>query len=84
MEINQKDNRLRQICEEKAINLCFECAIYLCDSCFKLIHDKKINKIHKKEEIDYFVPFPLKCPEHPKDRTNLFCIDEKGKFILYL
>ena len=83
MEISQKNNILCQICGEVAINLCFECVMYLCDSCFKLIHDKNINKNHKKEAIDYFVPFSLKCPDQTKDRINLFCLDEKGKFILF-
>ena len=83
MENTKKNNILCQICGEVAINLCFECVMYLCDSCFKLIHEKNRNKNHKKESIDYFVPFSLKCPDHPKDRINLFCLDEKGKFILF-
>ena len=87
MENNQKNKILCQICGEIAINLCFECVMYLCDACFKFIHDKNINKNHKKEKIDYFVPFSLKCPNHPKDRINLFCADDKGKnkfsFIFY-
>ena len=78
MEKNEKQNKLCEICGEEARNLCFKCIMYLCESCFKFIHDKSINKNHIKEKIDYFVPFPLKCPEHPKDRINLFCIKEKG------
>ena len=58
--------------------------MHLCDSCFKYIHDKNINKNHKKEKIDFLIPFPLKCSEHPKDRINLFCLDENGKlYFLY-
>ena len=80
MENIQKDkNNLCDICGEKAENICFKCSMYLCKPCFKYIHDKSINKNHKKEKIDYFIPFPLKCSNHPKDRINLFCIDEKGK-----
>ena len=29
-----------------------------------------------------FVPIETKCPNHPKDRLNLFCLDEKGKNII--
>ena len=81
METNKKDKKLCQICGEIANNLCFESVMYLCDTCFKYIHDKNINKNHKREKVDYFVPFSLKCPDHPKDRINLFCIDENGKNI---
>ena len=81
MENIQKDNILCQICGEVAINICFECVMYLCDSCFKLIHDKTKTNNHKKESIDYFIPFSLKCQEHPKDRINLFCTDKKDKLI---
>ena len=80
MEINKNDkNNLCDICGEKAENICFKCSMCLCDPCFKFIHDKNINKNHKKEKIDYFIPFPLKCTKHPKDRINLFCVNEKGK-----
>ena len=43
-----------------------------------MIHDIKKNPQHKKENIDPFVPIDIKCPEHPMDRMNLFCLDEKG------
>ena len=79
MESSQKNNKQCDICGEIAKSLCFKCTMYLCDSCFKFIHDKTINRDHKKEIIDYFSPIELKCPDHPKDRINLFCIDEKGK-----
>jgi len=32
---------------------------------------------HKKENIDYFVPIDTKCPDHPQNPINLFCVDEK-------
>ena len=83
MDNIQQDKKLCDICGEIAVNLCFKCAMQLCDSCYKLIHDKNINKNHKKEKIDYLIPFYLKCPDHPKDRLNLFCINENGKIILY-
>ena len=54
---------------------------YFCDSCFKFIHEKKIKKDHQKEIIDSFVPIDLKCPNHLQNPMNLFCINEKGKFI---
>ena len=78
MEKNQKDNKICDICGEEADNLCFKCTMYLCESCFKFIHEKNRNKNHKKEKIDSFIPFPIKCPDHPKDRINLFCVNEKG------
>ena len=78
MEKNQKDNKICDICGEEADNLCFKCSMYLCESCFKFIHEKNRNKNHKKEKIDYLIPFPLQCPDHPKDRINLFCVNEKG------
>ena len=53
--------------------------MYLCDSCFKYIHDKPANNHHIKEKIDYFVSIDIKCPKHPNDRLNLFCVDDKGK-----
>ena len=84
MENKQGDkNNSCYICGEKPENICFKCSMYLCDSCFKFIHEKRVNKEHKKEKIDYFIPFPLKCPNHPKERINLFCADEKGKNIFY-
>ena len=84
MENKQGDkNNSCDICGEKPENICFKCSMYLCDSCFKFIHEKRVNKEHKKEKIDYFIPFPLKCPNHPKERINLFCADEKGKNIFY-
>ena len=67
MEKNQKDIIKCDICGEEADNLCF-----------KFIHEKNRNKNHKKEKIDSFISFPLKCPDHPKDRINLFCVNEKG------
>ena len=68
-----------ELCENNATSLCFQCYMYLCDSCYKFIHDKPAKSQHKKEKIDYFVPIDIKCPKHPKDRMNLFCINEKGK-----
>ncbi len=83
MESNQKNIKECDICGEAATSLCFKCVMYLCDTCFKFIHEKNKNKDHKKEQIDYFVPFDLKCPQHKKDRINLFCVDEKGNFKLF-
>ena len=66
------------ICEADATCLCFDCLNYFCESCFKFIHEKKKYQ-HKKEKIDPYVPIDLKCPEHPSNANNLFCIEEKGK-----
>lgn len=67
------------ICEERATSLCFNCFNYFCDSCFKFVHDKKPKSEHKKDNIDPFVPIDIKCPEHPNNPMNLFCLDERGK-----
>ena len=72
-----------ELCGTNATNLCFECLQYFCESCFNCIHEKKLMLKHKKENIDPYVPIDLKCPDHPKDRINLFCIDEKGKSYIY-
>ena len=78
MEVDNKNNKYCQICGELALNLCYDCVMYLCDSCFKFIHNKNININHKTEKIDCFVPFDLRCENHPKDRINLFCLKEMG------
>ena len=81
MEINKAENKLWEICGDVNCNLCLKCVMYLCESCFKFIHDKSKNKNHKNENIESFVLIPLKCSFHPKDRINLFCLDEKSKNI---
>ena len=48
-----------------------------------VIKDIKNDLKHKKENIDPFIPIDLKCPNHPQDRMNLFCINEKGKINYY-
>ena len=84
MEKNIKNSKECDICGNNATSLCFECINYFCDACYKFIHDKQRNSFHKKEKIDPYVPIELKCPEHPKDRINLFCTDEKGIFIIFI
>ena len=85
MEEKQRNYKLCDICESQATLLCFECLTnYYCDSCYKLIHDKKAKSKHKKEKIDYFVPIDTRCPEHSNVALNLFCLDEKGNYILYI
>ena len=74
-----KNIKTCEICGKDATSLCFKCISYFCDECYKYIHDKKINNQHIKEKVDYFVPIDTKCPDHPKDRLNLFCVDEKVK-----
>jgi len=68
------------ICEEPATILCFQCRQYFCENCFKFIHDKKKNSQHQNEIIDPFIPIELRCPEHPGNLLNLFCLDENGKY----
>ena len=82
MEQNTRLMKKCEICGESSSCLCFQCLEYFCESCFKLIHDKKLNSTHKKEIIDPFVPIDLKCSEHPTVPNNLFCIDEKVKYII--
>ena len=55
-----------EICNSEATSLCFKCFSYFCESCFKFVHEKNFNSGHKKEEIDYFVPIDLKCPNIQK------------------
>ena len=79
MENKEKLLKYCEYCGDNAISLCFECLEYFCDSCYKLIHEKKLKSGHKKENIDLYVPIDLKCPDHPKNANNLFCLEEKGK-----
>ena len=81
MKIGEKSCEL---CGLKATCICFKCVMYFCDSCFKIIHNMKISNQHKKENLDLFVPMDIKCHKHPKDRINLFCLDENGNIYLYL
>ena len=73
-----KNIKLCDICEINATLLCLNCSSYFCDSCYKFVHDKKAKTQHKKEKIDPFVPIDIKCPDHPNNPMNLFCVDEKG------
>ena len=83
MEEKKINIKLCEYCGKNATYLCFECLEYYCDTCFKIIHERKLKSKHKKENADPYVPFDLKCPNHPNNAINLFCIDEKGKFIHY-
>lgn len=80
MSENQNIVKKCEICNVDATTICFQCYSYFCESCSKLIHDKEYNQSHKKEKIDYFIPFDIKCPKHPKNILNLYCTEEKGKF----
>ena len=77
------EGKFCEICESLATNICIKCLSYYCDSCYKLIHKKKDNNKHKKEKIDNLVPIETKCPEHEKYPKELFCIEEKSKFIFF-
>ena len=78
MNQNQKNIKQCDICEVTATSLCLDCSSYYCDSCFKYIHEKKAKSNHKKESVDPFVPIDVKCPDHPNNPMNLFCVDENG------
>ena len=68
-----------EFCGVNATSLCFECLEYFRESCFKWVHEKQLKSTHKKENIDLYVPIDLKCPDHPNNSNNLFCVDDKGK-----
>ena len=72
-----------EICEIEATSICLKCMSYYCNNCFKYVHEKETKSQHKKEKIDYFIPIDTKCPEHQTVPINLFCLDEKGKNILF-
>ena len=77
MEKNIKLMKKCEVCGINATSLCFQYIANFCDSCYKYNHDKEINSGHKKNR--FLCPIDLKCPEHPRVPTNLFCLDEKGK-----
>ena len=78
MEV-KPDFKKCDICKTKPPTcLCYKCMCYFCDSCFKLAHNNDENKNHIKENIDFNVPFDLKCLEHNLHVMDLFCVDEKG------
>ena len=70
-----------ELCKEKANNICFEGCLYLCQSCFKFLHQKKAILEHKMVEIDPYVSIDIKCSNHPNNKINIFCINEKSKNI---
>ena len=83
MEKNKKGIKECEICGSNATSLCYKCLLYFCDSCYKFMHDKK-NSNHQKILIDPYLPMDLKCLEHPDNPLSLFCLDEKGKYIIFL
>ena len=80
--MEEKKSKKCEICELKADCLCFKCNFYFCEKCFKLVHDLKKNKEHKKELIDTFISFDLKCSLHEDQKNSLFCLDDKGKYFI--
>ena len=78
MEKEKIEEKKCELCKDKATNVCFDCSFYLCDSCFKFLHEKKANLDHKKDDINHFFSFNIKCPKHQKVTMNLFCIEEKS------
>ena len=79
MEKKLSNKKICEYCGIDASYLCFDCCEYFCDSCYKMVHDKKLKSQHNKENIDPFIPFNLKCRNHPNFPNNLFCVDEKSK-----
>jgi hypothetical protein len=79
MDKNPKFIKSCESCGETSTCFCFECKELFCDSCFKCIHEKKLKSKHKKEIIDPYIPIELKCPDHPSNSNNIFCVEEKGK-----
>ena len=77
-------NKICDMCGEFATCLCFTCLMNFCESCFKTVHSMKLSSQHKKEKIDYFAPVDIKCPQHPQEILNLFCVDENGKYIFLI
>ena len=84
MENRHKNIPECEVCGNEANSICYECYMYFCDSCYKIAHSKKQDNKHKKEKIDYFVPIETKCLEHHKVPINLFCLDEKGNYLLLI
>ena len=82
MEEKLEDQKC-EICKEVATNMCFECSFYLCDNCFEFIHNKNANLDHKKENINLFNSFDIRCPKHPRISLNLFCKEEKSKIYIF-
>ena len=82
--MEQKGEKKCYICGIKATILCIKCNSYFCEECSKFIHKKEKNIEHKLEKIDYFTSIDFRCPIHPQDRINLFCVDEKGKKVIKL
>ena len=72
-----------ELCKEQANNICFDCCLYLCEPCFKFLHQKKAILEHKMIEIDPYVSMDIKCPNHPNNKINIFCANEKSKIYFY-
>ena len=80
--MEKEKNKVCNICELDATCLCFKCNFYLCDKCYKIIHDLKKSQGHKKEIIDPFIYYDLKCSLHDTQQNTLFCLDDKSKKII--
>ena len=85
MEKIEKQFKDCEICYSNITCLCFKYNSYFCERCYKTIHDIKHDikndPTHKKENIDPFIPIELKCPIHSQNPMNLFCANDKGKYI---
>ena len=77
--MEKENNKNCEICELNATCLCFKCNFYFCEKCYKLVHDLKKSQEHKKELIDSFISFDLKCTIHKDQKNSLFCLNDKGK-----
>ena len=82
MENKQKNFKQCDMCKDNdGTSFCFQCFSYFCDKCFKWVHEGTKNSEHKKENIDVYVPIDTRYPAHNGNNINLFCIDDKGKYI---
>ena len=70
------------LCNFESFWICFQCKKYYCDKCYKIIHDLKKSQGHKKELIDPFIYYDLKCSIHKTQQNSLFCLDDKSKKII--
>ena len=77
------NNKKCEICELEATCLWFKCNFYLCNKCYKIVHDLKQSPGHKKELIDPWIYYDLKCTLHNTQQNTLFCLDDKSQKNIY-
>ena len=78
--MDKGENKICDICETNSTCLCFKCNSYFCEKCYKMAHDLKKSQDHKKELIDPFISFDLKCSLHKAQPNSLFCLEDKSNY----